>query len=133
MFERLCGEGRIEVLYVPLQSGSQRLLIAMNRGYKLDTIVPSYERLRRTADTIFFCNWLVGFPGETDDDHEATRALISEMKQDDFKRRMARVDLARREYALSLIATAETIHVDDFASGADDVASTTLDAEITVS
>jgi tRNA-2-methylthio-N6-dimethylallyladenosine synthase len=176
IFERLCGEGRIEVLYVPLQSGSQRLLIAMNRGYKLDTIIPPYERLRRTTDTIFFCNWLVGFPGETDDDHEATRALmrqldlqintavpyserpntpapdmpgkipeslkqqrlqdlratISEMKQHEFKRRMVRVNPARRERVLSLIATADTIHVDDFASGAADVASTTLDAEISV-
>jgi tRNA-2-methylthio-N6-dimethylallyladenosine synthase len=176
MFERLCGEGRIEVLYLPLQSGSQRLLMAMNRGYKLDAIVPAYERLRKTTDTIFFCNWLVGFPGESGDDHEATRALmrqldlqintavpyserpntpapnmpgkipeslkqqrlmdlrttISEMKQDDFWRRMARVDRTRRKHVLSLIATAETVHVDDFASGAADVASTTLGAELSV-
>jgi tRNA-2-methylthio-N6-dimethylallyladenosine synthase len=176
MFERLCGEGRIEVLYVPLQSGSQRLLLEMNRGYKLDKIIPPYEHLRRTTDTIFFCNWLIGFPGETSDDFEETRALmrrldlqintavpyserpntpapsmpgkipeslkqerltdlratISAMKQDEFRRRMAVVDPARREHALSLIAVAETVHVDDFASGPADMATTTLDAELLV-
>ncbi|MTK63667.1 MAG: radical SAM protein [Methanobacterium sp.] len=167
MFERLCGEGRIELLYLPLQSGSQKILMAMNRGYQLDRIVPLYRQLRETTDTIFFCNWLVGFPGETDEDFGATRMLMSdlglqintavpyserpntpaphmpckipesvkeqrlidlrgtiaEMKRREFDLRMEPVAPNRRQHVLDLIAAAECIHVDGFASGASDVAS----------
>lgn len=71
----LCISGNIELLYISLQSGSQRVLNAMNRGYNIVKIAETYRTLRNSTDTIFYCNWLVGFPGETEEDFEQTLKL----------------------------------------------------------
>ncbi len=76
LFERLCGEGRMELLYISLQSGSQRMLDTMNRNCHLDEVVPLYKKLRDNTDTVFYCNWMVGFPGESDEDYQATKELV---------------------------------------------------------
>ena len=72
----LCHSGNIELLYISLQSGSQRTLDAMNRGYNIVKISDTYRALRNSTDTIFYCNWLVGFPGETEEDFEETIKLV---------------------------------------------------------
>lgn len=75
VFERFCLEGRIELLYVPLQSGSQRVLKMMNRNYELSRIVEKYKQLLEMSETVFFCNWMVGFPGENEEDFQQTVEL----------------------------------------------------------
>lgn len=73
---RLCVSGNIELLYVSLQSGSQRILKDMNRNYDISKVASMYASFRNTTDTIFYCNWMVGFPGETDDDFQKTVDLV---------------------------------------------------------
>jgi tRNA-2-methylthio-N6-dimethylallyladenosine synthase len=68
-----------EQLHFPLQSGSNRILRAMHRGY---TVEKYLERLTMARDTIpglaVSTDVIVGFPGETDEDFEATLAVVEE-------------------------------------------------------
>ncbi len=70
-------------LHLPLQSGSDRVLARMHRGY---TAARYLERLRaaRAAvpDLAVTTDIIVGFPGETDDDFEATLAVAREAGYD---------------------------------------------------
>lgn len=79
LFTKYCGAGRFEMLYVPLQSGSQRILDKMRRNYKLDKILGFYRDMRSSSDTVFYCNWMVGFPGETAEDFGETAALVQDL------------------------------------------------------
>lgn len=79
LFQRFCGEGRFDLLYVSLQSGSQRVLNAMRRGYKIEEVTHLYCALRRNTDTVFYCNWMVGFPGETHAEYLETVAVVQEL------------------------------------------------------
>jgi len=79
LLERHCSEGRIELLYVSLQSGSQRILNAMNRKYRIEDVAPRLAALRKKTDTVFYTNWLVGFPGETDLDYRITCDLVNHL------------------------------------------------------
>ncbi|HEX3334731.1 MAG TPA: tRNA (N6-isopentenyl adenosine(37)-C2)-methylthiotransferase MiaB [Acidimicrobiales bacterium] len=72
-----------EQLHLPLQSGSDRVLRAMRRGYtaqryldRLAAARAAIEDLAVTADII------VGFPGETEDDFEDTLAVVAEARYD---------------------------------------------------
>jgi tRNA-2-methylthio-N6-dimethylallyladenosine synthase len=68
-----------EQLHLPLQSGSDRVLSAMRRGYRADRYL---ERLRaaRTAvaDLAVTTDLIVGFPGETEEDFCDTLAVVAE-------------------------------------------------------
>jgi tRNA-2-methylthio-N6-dimethylallyladenosine synthase len=70
-------------LHLPLQSGSDRVLAAMHRGY---TAARYLERLRaaRAAvpDLAVTTDLIVGFPGETDDDFERTLEVVAEAEYD---------------------------------------------------
>jgi len=79
LLKELSLQGRIELLYVSLQSGSQRVLTEMNRGYNIIKIADEYASFRETADTIFYCNWMVGFPGETEEDFAQTVTLMKRL------------------------------------------------------
>jgi tRNA-2-methylthio-N6-dimethylallyladenosine synthase len=72
-----------EHLHLPLQAGSDRVLAAMHRGY---TAARYLERLAsaRTAvaDLAVTTDLIVGFPGETDDDFEATLEVVAEAQYD---------------------------------------------------
>jgi tRNA-2-methylthio-N6-dimethylallyladenosine synthase len=64
-------------LHMPIQSGSDRILKAMNRGYtaqKYLSLVDQYRRLVYNAQ--LSTDVIVGFPGETEDDFAATRRLM---------------------------------------------------------
>ena len=66
--------------HIPLQSGSDRVLRAMHRGYRRQRYVRVVEGLRsRDPDTELTTDVMVGFPGETDEDHQATLSLIAEV------------------------------------------------------
>ena len=81
MFKKFCDEGRIYLLYAPLQTGSQTVLRDMNRRYDLNLVVEKYKELIETGTTLF-CNWMVGFPTETESDFQETLNLA---KQIDFQ------------------------------------------------
>ncbi|WP_081769026.1 radical SAM protein [Herbaspirillum sp. RV1423] len=79
LLKELSLQGRLELLYVSLQSGSQRILTEMNRGYNINKVTEAYASFRETTDTIFYCNWMVGFPGETEEDFAQTIALVKRL------------------------------------------------------
>lgn len=64
-------------LHLPVQSGSDRILAAMNRGHDAESYLRTIDRLRAARpDLAFSCDFIVGFPGESDADFEATLDLI---------------------------------------------------------
>ena len=67
-------------LHLPVQSGSDRILTAMNRRHTRAEYLAAVEKLRRArSDSAFSSDFIVGFPSETDEDFEATLALVSEV------------------------------------------------------
>ena len=67
-------------LHLPVQSGSDRLLAAMARGYRVGEFRAQVAAARaRFPDLHVATDVIVGFPGETEDDHRATEALIEEI------------------------------------------------------
>jgi threonylcarbamoyladenosine tRNA methylthiotransferase MtaB len=67
--------------HIPLQSGSDRTLRAMRRGYRRQRYLRVVEGLRRqNPDTELTTDVMVGFPGESPEDHEATLRLIEEVE-----------------------------------------------------
>ncbi|QYK41434.1 MAG: tRNA (N6-isopentenyl adenosine(37)-C2)-methylthiotransferase MiaB [Paracoccaceae bacterium] len=64
-------------LHLPVQSGSDRILKAMNRKHRAADYLRLVERIRAARpDILLSSDFIVGFPGETDADFEATMALI---------------------------------------------------------
>ncbi len=64
-------------LHLPVQSGSDRILKAMNRKHTADHYLRLVERIRAAQpDILLTSDFIVGFPGETDADFEATMALV---------------------------------------------------------
>ncbi|MFN0024218.1 MAG: tRNA (N6-isopentenyl adenosine(37)-C2)-methylthiotransferase MiaB [Parvularculaceae bacterium] len=63
-------------LHLPVQSGSDRILAAMNRGHTAADYLAILDRVRRARPDIALSgDFIVGFPGETNEDFEATLAL----------------------------------------------------------
>jgi len=72
-----------EQVHLPLQSGSARLLKAMRRTYTPDRYLALVERLRAAIpDLALGTDVIVGFPGETERDFEATLDLVSQVRYD---------------------------------------------------
>jgi tRNA-2-methylthio-N6-dimethylallyladenosine synthase len=64
-------------LHMPAQSGSDRILRAMNRHYTAQQYLALLERARHTVPDISVAgDFIVGFPGETEEDFEATIDLV---------------------------------------------------------
>ncbi|MFZ4484632.1 MAG: radical SAM protein, partial [Chthoniobacterales bacterium] len=69
-----------EHVHLPLQSGSDRILKAMHRGYTADKFRALVAQLRTNCpDIAITTDIIVGFPGETEEDYAATRALVDEI------------------------------------------------------
>jgi len=67
-------------LHLPVQSGSDRVLKAMNRQHTAEEYLRLVERIRAARpDIALSSDFIVGFPGETDKDFESTMALIREV------------------------------------------------------
>ena len=67
-------------LHLPVQSGSDRVLKAMNRRHNADEYRRLVDRLRSARpDIALSSDFIVGFPGETDEDFEATMRLVDEI------------------------------------------------------
>jgi tRNA-2-methylthio-N6-dimethylallyladenosine synthase len=67
-------------LHLPVQSGSDRILEAMNRRHTRTDYLRTIEKLRRARpDIAFSSDFIVGFPGETEDDFRDTLNLMSDV------------------------------------------------------
>jgi tRNA-2-methylthio-N6-dimethylallyladenosine synthase len=70
-------------IHLPVQSGSDRILMAMKRGHTVLEYKSKLRRLKKIRpDISFSSDFIIGFPGETDKDFEATMNLIQEMDFD---------------------------------------------------
>ena len=67
-------------VHLPVQSGSDRILAAMNRRHRADDYLRRVGRLRRfRADLALSSDFIVGFPGETDADFALTVDLVEQV------------------------------------------------------
>ena len=72
-----------EHLHLPLQSGSDRVLAAMHRGYTADRYLAKLAAARAAVrDLAVSTDIIVGFPGETDAEFDATLAVAAEAEYD---------------------------------------------------
>jgi len=70
-------------LHLPVQSGSDRILSAMKRNHTAESYVDIIKRLRAIRpDLSMSSDFIIGFPGETDEDFEATMNLIETIGYD---------------------------------------------------
>jgi len=70
-------------VHLPVQSGSDRVLAAMKRGYTVLEYKSIVRRLREARPGVTISSdFIVGFPGETDDDFEQTMKLAEELRFD---------------------------------------------------
>ena len=70
-------------LHLPVQSGSDKILVAMKRGYtslEYKSVLRKVKAVR--PDISFSSDFIIGFPGETDEDFEKTMKLIEDVKYD---------------------------------------------------
>jgi tRNA-2-methylthio-N6-dimethylallyladenosine synthase len=72
-----------EHVHLPLQSGSDRILKAMHRTYTADKYLRLVDQIRAGEEEIALTtDIIVGFPGETDEDYEKTKALVERVQFD---------------------------------------------------
>jgi len=73
----------VDHLHLPVQSGSNRILKAMHRTYTAEKYADLARQVRDARKGIAITtDIIVGFPGETEDDFNQTRALVDEIKFD---------------------------------------------------
>jgi len=67
-------------LHLPVQSGSDRIVKAMNRGHSVSDYLKTIDKMKKTrADMAISGDFIVGFPGETDQDFEDTLSIVREV------------------------------------------------------
>ncbi|HEX7372130.1 MAG TPA: tRNA (N6-isopentenyl adenosine(37)-C2)-methylthiotransferase MiaB [Thermodesulfobacteriota bacterium] len=80
MLPKLC-----EHIHLPLQSGSNRILKRMNRGYSREEYLDKVAELRRICTEISITtDMIVGFPGEEDADFQSSMEIIEQVQFDDL-------------------------------------------------
>lgn len=67
-------------LHLPFQSGSDRILAAMNRKYTAAAYMEKIGWAKEIPGIVLSTDILVGFPGETDEDFEATMRIVEEVR-----------------------------------------------------
>ena len=82
--ELIAAHGELEAfmpfLHLPVQSGSNKILKAMNRGHTVEAYLALIEKIRAARpDIAISSDYIVGFPGERESDFEATLALVRQM------------------------------------------------------
>ena len=81
----IAAHGEVEKLMpylnLPVQSGSNRILKAMNRSHTAETYLAILEKTRTARpDVALSGDFIVGFPGETEEDFEATLRIVDEVR-----------------------------------------------------
>lgn len=132
----------VDHLHLPVQSGSDRILALMNRGHTRERYLRIIRKLRDIRpDISISSDFIIGFPGETDEDFEETMALIetvgfdqsfsfiysprpgtpaAEMKDDvplavkkeRLKRLQARISEMAADISQSMVSTVQTVLVE---------------------
>jgi len=70
-------------IHVPIQAGSDRILEAMHRRYTAKQYVELIKKIRAARPTVHISSdFIVGFPGETDEDFNETMKIVNEVKID---------------------------------------------------
>jgi tRNA-2-methylthio-N6-dimethylallyladenosine synthase len=70
-------------IHLPVQSGSDRILEAMNRTYTSGNYMKLVEKIKKAIpDVSLSSDFIIGFPTETEEDHQATLRLIDEVRFD---------------------------------------------------
>ncbi len=73
----------VESAHIPVQSGSDRVLKLMHRGYTRRRFLELVGKLRQASPSIgLSTDFIVGFPGETEEDFEETLSLVQEVRFD---------------------------------------------------
>jgi tRNA-2-methylthio-N6-dimethylallyladenosine synthase len=68
-------------LHLPVQSGSDRVLRAMNRSHTVVTYLATMEKMRAACPNVALSgDFIVGFPGETEEDFEATLRIVDQVR-----------------------------------------------------
>jgi tRNA-2-methylthio-N6-dimethylallyladenosine synthase len=74
-------EALMPYLHLPVQAGADKVLKAMNRGHRAEDYLRLVERIRAARPDIALSgDFIVGFPGETEADFEATLAVVREAR-----------------------------------------------------
>jgi tRNA-2-methylthio-N6-dimethylallyladenosine synthase len=74
-----------EHIHLPFQSGSNKILKAMHRGYTRESYLEKIDRLKKDCPTMAFtADAIVGFPGEDEKDFEETLGLMKQVQFDDL-------------------------------------------------
>ncbi len=84
LFDTMAAQPKIaKQLHLPFQSGSSRVLKAMNRHYDRETYLEKVRYAKSVMpDLVLTSDVIVGFPGETEEDFEETLSLIEEVRYD---------------------------------------------------
>ncbi|KAF0193795.1 MAG: bifunctional enzyme involved in thiolation and methylation of tRNA [Bacillota bacterium] len=76
-------ESVCEQFHLPVQSGSNNMLKAMNRGYTREHYLSLVRKIREVLpNASISTDFIVGFPGETEQDFEDTLSLVKEVRYD---------------------------------------------------
>ena len=68
-------------VHLPIQSGSDRILKLMNRKHKVDDYLDTYFKIKKINPEIeFSSDFIIGYPGETDNDFNETLNLLKKIK-----------------------------------------------------
>jgi len=83
--ELIAAHGEVEklmpYLHLPVQSGSNHILKAMNRSHTVETYLATLDKMRAARPDIALSgDFIVGFPGETEDDFEATLNTVDAVR-----------------------------------------------------
>ena len=74
-------EKLMPLLHLPVQSGSTKILEDMNRGHTLEDYLIKIEKLKNNKPNIkFSSDFIIAYPGETEDDFEKTLLLMKKIK-----------------------------------------------------
>ena len=69
------------LVHLPVQSGSNKILESMNRKHTVEEYLTIYEKLKKINSNIeFSSDFIIGYPGENDDDFKDTIELINKIK-----------------------------------------------------
>ena len=69
------------LIHLPIQSGSNKVLKLMNRKHSIEDYLKTYEKLKKINPEIeFSSDFIIGYPGEGEDDFKATLNLIKRIK-----------------------------------------------------
>jgi len=79
-FKRVFNTTKIDVIFSPIQSGSDRILKAMRRPYRATDYIRCMQELRAELPALKIWNqFIVGFPGETEEDFEESLRVLDQV------------------------------------------------------